>query len=196
MCKLRKSLYGLQQVPWLWYFKLATALQDYGFAQSPLDHSLFVYNKHHIYLALLVYVDDLVLTRNSSSRCGSFKTYVNKCFKLKDLSHLKYFWGIEVARSSKDYSSIKGNILWTFCLRLVCWVANLLCFLWRNGLNLLIHLVFPFWILLNTVIILGGSFISPLLVHPDITYLVHALSQFMQDPQGSLWCGHSFTMIP
>ena len=31
VCQLRKSLYGLCQAPRQWYFKLVTALRDYGF---------------------------------------------------------------------------------------------------------------------------------------------------------------------
>ena len=44
VCKLRKLLYGLRRAPRQWFFKLASALQDNGFRQSPLDHSLFVYH--------------------------------------------------------------------------------------------------------------------------------------------------------
>ena len=46
--KLKKSLYGLRQVP------LASALSAYSFHQSPLDHFLFVYHKHGLFLALSI----------------------------------------------------------------------------------------------------------------------------------------------
>ena len=101
--KLKNSLYSLRQAPRQWYFKLATVLHDYGFEQSPLDHSLFVYNQGNVFLALLIYVNDSVLTNNSSSHCSSFKTYLNKCFKLKELGPLKYFVGIEFARSLQGH---------------------------------------------------------------------------------------------
>ena len=52
-----------------------------------------------MFLALLIYVDDLVLASNSHDRCHQFKRYLHHCFKLKDLGPLKYFFGIEVARS-------------------------------------------------------------------------------------------------
>jgi len=50
-------------------------------------------------MALLLYVDDLILTGNSSVACSKFKEYLNSCFHIKDLGPLKYFLGIEVARS-------------------------------------------------------------------------------------------------
>jgi len=42
-----------------------------------------------------------VLTGSHPHQCQAFKEYLHKCFKLKDLGLLKYFLGIEVARSSK-----------------------------------------------------------------------------------------------
>ena len=50
-------------------------------------------------MPLLVYVGDLVLTKNNSEACVEFKSYLNNCFHIKDLGHLKYFLGIEVAMS-------------------------------------------------------------------------------------------------
>ena len=52
-------------------------------------------------MALLVYVDDLVLNGNNSQACAKFKNYLNNCFRIKDLGPLKYFLGIEVARNSQ-----------------------------------------------------------------------------------------------
>jgi len=49
----------------------------------------------------LIYVDDLILTKNDPMCCRNFKIYLQQCFKLKDLGELKYFLGIEAARSSQ-----------------------------------------------------------------------------------------------
>ena len=51
-------------------------------------------------MALLVYVDNLVLTGNDAATCAQFKAYVANCFHTKDLGPLKYFFEIEVARNS------------------------------------------------------------------------------------------------
>ena len=77
VCKLCKSLYGFRQAPRQWFLKLATALHNYGFCQSPLDHSLFVYKKGDIFLALLTYVEDLVLRGSSPTHCPHFKQYLH-----------------------------------------------------------------------------------------------------------------------
>ena len=52
-------------------------------------------------MTLLIYVDDLVLTRNNPEVFTQFKKYLNNCFQIKDLGPLKYFLVIEVARKSQ-----------------------------------------------------------------------------------------------
>ncbi|KAF5482608.1 hypothetical protein F2P56_003165, partial [Juglans regia] len=49
--------------------------------------------------ALLVYVDDIVVASNSLDSIVILKTFLNQQFKIKDLGTLRYFLGIEVARS-------------------------------------------------------------------------------------------------
>lgn len=99
VCRLRKSPYGLKQALRWWFAKLADALLKYGFTQTHSDHSLFVYSKNKVSLMILVYVDDLIISGNSTSEVDSFKAYLSTCFHMKDLSALKYFLGLEVARS-------------------------------------------------------------------------------------------------
>ena len=101
VCRLRKSLYGLKQAPRQWFAKLSSKLLEYGFTKSYADYSLFTYNKSGKFMALLVYVDDIVLTRNDSKLCDEFKVYLDKCFHIKDLGALNYFLGIEIARNAK-----------------------------------------------------------------------------------------------
>ena len=52
-------------------------------------------------MALLVYVDDIVLVGNDTSACSKFKEYLHACFSIKDLGSLKYFLGLEVSRGPK-----------------------------------------------------------------------------------------------
>jgi len=101
VCRLCKSLYGLHQAPRQWFAKLSTTLARYGFVRSYADYSLFTYRKGKVFLALLVYVDDIILAGNDPQACSVFKTYLNNCFRIKDLGPLKYFLGIEVARGPR-----------------------------------------------------------------------------------------------
>jgi hypothetical protein len=51
---------------------------------------------------LLVYVDDVAIASNDSRAIFSFVFLLNERFKLKDLGSLKYFLGLEIARSSAN----------------------------------------------------------------------------------------------
>jgi len=66
VCRLRKSLYELRQAPRQWFAKLSSKLEEYGFAHSYADYSLFSYRKSDIFLGLLVYVDDIILAGKKS----------------------------------------------------------------------------------------------------------------------------------
>ncbi|CAH9068461.1 unnamed protein product, partial [Cuscuta epithymum] len=53
VCRLKKSLYGLQQAPR--FAKLAASLRDYGFFQSYSDYSLFIFRRGDTCLNILIY---------------------------------------------------------------------------------------------------------------------------------------------
>ncbi|KAJ3699854.1 hypothetical protein LUZ61_003559 [Rhynchospora tenuis] len=99
VCRLRKSIYGLRQAPRMWFSKLTAALETYGFIQSKADYSLFTCRKGDAFIAILIYVDDLVVAGNDSGAIQNFKRYMSEVFHMKDLGVLKYFLGIEIARS-------------------------------------------------------------------------------------------------
>ncbi|CAM8966405.1 unnamed protein product [Rhodiola kirilowii] len=101
VCRLLKSLYGLKHGPRQWFSKFSAALLKFGFVQSLNDYSLFTYTRSGQFLALLVYVDDIVLTGTSNDLIVEVKQFIDSQFRVKDLGLLKYFLGIEVARSPK-----------------------------------------------------------------------------------------------
>lgn len=47
----------------------------------------------------MVYVDDIVITGDDSGGIASLKQFLQQQFHTKDLGRLRYFLGIEVARS-------------------------------------------------------------------------------------------------
>ncbi|EOY03489.1 Cysteine-rich RLK (RECEPTOR-like protein kinase) 8 [Theobroma cacao] len=105
VCKLHKSLNGLKQASRQWNSKFTATLLEYGFKQSMSDYSLFtlVTNKGE-FVALLVYVDDILLGSNSIQAICDVKAYLSSKYKLKDLGLVKYFLGLEVASSSEGIS--------------------------------------------------------------------------------------------
>jgi len=113
--KLLKSLYGLKQASRKWYEKLASLLIAHGYQQASADHSFFVKSNATHFTALLVYVDDIILTGNSLDEFIFIKTTLHNSFKIKDLGQLKYFLGLEVAHSKLGISLCQRK----YCLDLL-----------------------------------------------------------------------------
>ncbi|GKC72172.1 ribonuclease H-like domain-containing protein [Tanacetum coccineum] len=83
VCKLKKSMYGLKQAPRKWNEKLVGILSECGFKQSSNDHSLFVKAIGCVFVALLVYVDGILISGNDTSEIENIKTFLRKyCIKL------------------------------------------------------------------------------------------------------------------
>lgn len=73
---------------------------DNGYIQSKLDYSLFTKELCCDRVFLLVYVDDMMIIRPSDSVIVELKLILQQNFKIKDLGFLRYFLGLEIARSS------------------------------------------------------------------------------------------------
>jgi hypothetical protein len=104
VCLLHKSLYGLKQASRQWFAKFFTTIQAAGFVQSKADYSLFTCRKGKSFTALLIYVDDILITGNDVNAISTLKQFLHSRFRIKDLGNLKYFLGIEVSRSKKGIS--------------------------------------------------------------------------------------------
>lgn len=61
---------------------------------------MFVKGFGSSFIALLVYVDDIVLASPSIEAITTLKVFLHSQLNLKDLGTLKYFLGLEIARSS------------------------------------------------------------------------------------------------
>jgi len=81
VCKLRKSLYGLKQASRQWNIKFTEALLAAGYSQSVHDHSLFIRKEGTEMAVILVYVDDLLITGNSSRMVQEAKTHCTNFLK-------------------------------------------------------------------------------------------------------------------
>ncbi|KAL0437506.1 UNVERIFIED_CONTAM: Retrovirus-related Pol polyprotein from transposon RE1 [Sesamum radiatum] len=100
VCKLERSLYGLKQASRQWNAELTSKLAVFGFKQSAQDHCLFTKTTSTGFLALLVYVDDILLTATTMDLIQSVKDYLHSLFTIKDLGKARYFLGLEIARGS------------------------------------------------------------------------------------------------
>nr|GEW42603.1 hypothetical protein [Tanacetum cinerariifolium] len=114
LCWLRKSTHGLKQASQNWYHKFTNAHIALYFKKSKADHYVFIYQQKETFVVALIYVDDVILVGNDLVKMQHTKTELNNRFSIKDLGNLKYFLGIEMARTPKGLVLTKKNTLWIF----------------------------------------------------------------------------------
>ena len=102
VCKLNKSIYGLKQASRQWFAKFSHFLTSLGFQHSKADYYLFVKGQGIDFLALLVYVDDIITNGANISLIRSLQSMLNHKFLRKDLGSPKFFLGRELTRSSTE----------------------------------------------------------------------------------------------
>lgn len=101
VCRLIKSLYGLKQSPRAWFERFSRVLKTEGYIQGQSDDTMFFKHRGGKKTILIVYVDDIVLTGDDLEEISRIKEALAKEFEVKDLGEMKYFLGMEVARSRK-----------------------------------------------------------------------------------------------
>lgn len=102
VCKLKKYLYGLKQLPRAWIGIFTKVMIGLGFKQSQGDHILFIrHSETGGVTVLLVYVDDIIVTGNDEEGQHLLDIHLAKEFEIKSLKKLKYFLEIEVVHYKK-----------------------------------------------------------------------------------------------
>lgn len=72
---------------------------SFGFNKCHADHTVFAKRRNMKVVILVVHVDDIVVTGNDGDEINKLKEFLRIVLEIKDLGMLKYFLGIEVARS-------------------------------------------------------------------------------------------------
>lgn len=186
VCCLRKSLYGLRQAPRRWFAKLAAVLKNYGFSQSYSDYSLFTFHQHEAHIHVLVYVDDIIVAGNDHAAIQTFKIYLSDCFHMKDLGVLKYFPGIKVARGPDGIFLCQRKYALDIIAETGLLGAKPASFPLEHNHNLALADE-PFLNDPECYRRLVGRLIYLSATRPELSYSVHVLAQFMQQPREAHW---------
>ncbi|KAL0292595.1 UNVERIFIED_CONTAM: Retrovirus-related Pol polyprotein from transposon RE1 [Sesamum calycinum] len=186
VCRLRRSLYGLKQASRQWNLELTTKLLDYGFTQSAHDNCLFLKHTGFDFIALLIYVDDILLTGTSESSLYDVKQYLDGLFTIKDLGSAKYFLGLELARSSHSLLVTQHKYIQDILSDTSMLNAKVASTPFPSGLHLTHDegalLQFPdrYRRLVGRLLYLGFT-------RPDPSFPIQQLNQYMQHPRTSHW---------
>ena len=98
VCNLERALYGLKQSPRAWFSRFSSTMRKYGYHQSNSNHTLFLKHRQSKVTTLIVYVDDMIITRDDAEEILRLQEQLSTEFEMKNLGGLKYFLGIDVAR--------------------------------------------------------------------------------------------------
>ncbi|GJV31700.1 putative RNA-directed DNA polymerase [Tanacetum coccineum] len=94
----------------------------HGFVQSIDDHSLFIKTTdNNLFVALLVYVDDIVITGNDSTEINT--KFLSSKFQIKNLGKLNYFLGFEILEEENGVCISQRK----YCLELLQEFGMLAC---------------------------------------------------------------------
>ena len=94
MCRLKKALNGLKQVARAWYEKIYAYLTVHGFQNTPIERTLYAKYQGDVFLIIVLYVDDMLLTGPNEAHIVDFKADLNASFKMSDLGLLHHYLGI------------------------------------------------------------------------------------------------------
>ncbi|CAL5443960.1 unnamed protein product [Camellia sinensis] len=186
VCRLRRALYGLKQSPRAWYDRFQTAVTELGFHPSASDSALFLRHTSAGFVALLLYVDDMIITGSDSSAISEVKQHLFRTFEMKDLGPLRYFLGIEVASSPKGYFLSQAKYANEVIHRARLTDTKLS----DTPIELNVKLNTTDGVPLDDPTLyreLVGCLVYLTVTRPDLTYAVHVISQFVSAPRSTHW---------
>ena len=132
------------------------------------------------FIALLIYVDDILIIGNDPVSIAAIKKFLHSQFHLKDLGDLKYFLGIEVFSSNNGIFISQHKYALEIIKAAGLLSATPIDTPMERGLKLSDQgdlLKDP-----GHYRRLVGRLIYLIVSRPDITYSIHVLSRFMHQP--------------
>ena len=181
VCKLKKSLYGLKQAPRSWYAKMDSYLLSQNFVRCKSDSNVYFLKKIDSLLIIVLYVDDLLITGSSASVITNIKTALHKRFSMTDMGLLNFFLGLEIHQRDFGITISQPKYARDLLARVHMSDCKPAATPFLSGIKLENGKDTP---LVDCTLYrqLVGSL--PYLTHsrPDLSYVVGAVSKYMQEP--------------
>ncbi|KAL0365212.1 UNVERIFIED_CONTAM: Retrovirus-related Pol polyprotein from transposon RE2 [Sesamum angustifolium] len=165
VCKLQRSLYGLKQASRQWNREFTLKLAEFGFKQSAHDHCLFIKPAPQGFVALLVYVDDILVMAPTEDLYQRLNKIARSTEGMSITQH-KYAMDIIT-----DYGMVSATSVSTPLPLGLKLSATSGTFLKEPD---------KFRHLIGRLLYLGFT-------RPDLSFAVQQLSQFLQHPTDQHW---------
>ena len=181
VCRLKKAMYGLKQVPRTWYGRIDSFLSSLGFTKSKADSNLYYKVENGNPVMLLLYVDDLFVI-GMDGLIANTKIKLAVEFEMKDLGMMHYFLGMEVWQSAYGIFLGQRNYAGEILNRFGMMDCKAMATPMASNLKLLSDAssesvdVTMYRQLIGSLMYLTNT-------RPDICFVVNTLSQFLTDPR-------------
>nr|GEV13347.1 retrotransposon protein, putative, Ty1-copia subclass [Tanacetum cinerariifolium] len=96
VCKLQRSIYGLKKASRSWNKRFDKEIKKFGFHQNIDEPCVYQKASGSNVIFLILYVDDIILIGNHIPSLQEVKTYLGKCFSMKDLGEAAFILRIKI----------------------------------------------------------------------------------------------------
>nr|GEW46083.1 retrotransposon protein, putative, Ty1-copia subclass [Tanacetum cinerariifolium] len=98
VCKLKRSIYGLKQASRQWNKRFDDEIKKFGFTQNYDEPCVYLKASGSNITFLILYVDDILIMGNNIPMLQGVKSYLGRCFAMKDLGEAAYIIRIKIYR--------------------------------------------------------------------------------------------------
>ncbi|GJR87487.1 retrotransposon protein, putative, ty1-copia subclass [Tanacetum coccineum] len=98
VCKLKRSIYGLKHASRQWNKRFYNEIKKFGFTQNRDEPCVYLKSSGSNVTFLILYVDDILIMGNNIPMLKDVKSYIGRCFAMKDLGKAAYILGIKIYR--------------------------------------------------------------------------------------------------
>ncbi|GJY59362.1 retrotransposon protein, putative, ty1-copia subclass [Tanacetum coccineum] len=98
VCKLKRSIYGLKQASRQWKKLFDDEIKKVGFTQNHDEPCVYMKASGSYVTFLILYVDDILIMGNNIPMLQGVKSYLGRCFAMKDLGEATYILVIKIYR--------------------------------------------------------------------------------------------------
>nr|GEW86644.1 retrotransposon protein, putative, Ty1-copia subclass [Tanacetum cinerariifolium] len=98
VCKLKRSIYELKQASRQWNRRFDDEIKKFRFNQNRDEPCVYVKASGSYVTFLILYVDNILIMGNNIPMLQDVKSYLRRCFAMKDLGEAAYILGIKIYR--------------------------------------------------------------------------------------------------
>ncbi|GJX25549.1 retrotransposon protein, putative, ty1-copia subclass [Tanacetum coccineum] len=122
VCKLKRSIYGLKQASRQWNKHFDDEIKKFSFTQNQDEPCVYMKASGSNVTFLILYVDDILIMGNHIPMLQGVKSYLGKCFAMKDLGEATYIIGIKIYRDKSR--RLIGDLHWTIVKNILKYLRN------------------------------------------------------------------------